>query len=200
LDSFAAELDYRLINEFGIRALISDCELRASYVTRNRNVIGPTTIEFFSPIEFKITQIIVGLTTTIIATQPAGFLVPRTRLLRGTADEADQNGRIERTENAITHRTAGRINSLLEPFERALLEKRAPPFASEITFSVQGASLVQADSASQLAHSGSSDCIWPTATVYQWDEESRVYREEHRHEQGDSPFVCFIEFGTPWGN
>lgn len=194
-ERFRSDLNYRLINEYGVRALIVECKLKMAHATRRSSLIGPTPLEFETPVMYKFTQITAAGSTSFIG--PLG-VVPRTRFLRGTADASDRDDDITRTPTSISHRTAGRISPLLEPFERALLEKRAPPFASELTFSVQGTALVQSDWVSQVVHSGSPNCTWPTATVYRWDDESGKYVRDHRHVQEQSPYVCFIDFGTQW--
>jgi hypothetical protein len=188
--------DYRLVNEFGVTAWIKDGAMERSITDPVVHKIGPTPLRILGDAAIRVTlrgPLGVPLLVVLVPI-PVGLEAPLLPL--NAADPDDANGLIAESNAAISHRTAGRIGPILEPYERALLPLRAPPFASEITFTVAGESLAMADSVSQTSHPDT--CIWPSATVYRYDFRRNVYQRTHTHRQGASPFACFISHGTPW--
>jgi hypothetical protein len=115
-----------------------------------------------------------------------------------TADVGDNNGQVtggQTGDTSISHRAAGRIGKALEAYEHALIPKRAAPFASTVTASVN-----QAGNGLDVIGDGSQNATlrWPTADTYTWNNANSRYERVATQTQAQNPFDWINQFGSPW--
>jgi hypothetical protein len=189
--------DWRLINEFVICPEVAAGQFSADVpIYRKKSLIGPTPLTNLASVTFKVR---IGGTVFTVTLEPNALSL---KLSLNTADAADENDKLvggKAGDTSFMHRTAGRIGPSLEPYERALIPKRAPPFFCEITF------VVNPDDSIRMENKPSWDpdepCIWPSAYVYQLNRANQNYQLQNPGgiwHQGETPFVCFVGHGTDW--
>lgn len=191
VDDLISSGEWRLINRFGMCAHINENGVIDGFVLDNiAHLIGPTPFRNLNPITFTINN----------GTGPFTFLPESLNIMMpwNTADPEDHNGQTSIHPDGAFHRTAGRIGEMLEPYEQALIPKRAAPFFSLLVIAVQGNNLVT------LGMGGENENIrWPTARIYEWKEKQDdpgvfIYVQIEEQKQASTPFDWIDQFGSPW--
>ena len=186
--------DFRLWNDYGARAAI-DASLQFAEPTEvifEHQNVGPTAITVSGTITLQIDG--GGQQPPPIVIQAFTFHCDL------NTEEPGQHGLQTggaAGDTSVKKRAAGRIGPLLEPFEQALIPKRAAPFTSEVTISTAaGGKLVPTGEGSQIG----TPIVWPTFHVYEFNPDvNRFERDDNQSTaQAPHPFDWIDQFGTPW--
>jgi hypothetical protein len=193
LQTIISGKQWRLLNEFVICPDVQGGVYEKNvHIIRKNSLIGPTPFINYSLVYVSVSIPFIGVRSIPI---PPGTL--SALYDHNIADPADENDKLTgggAGDTFFTHRTAGRVGPGLEPYERAFLPLRAPPFSSEITFTVlPDDSIVMSDKPGW-----DLSCIFPTTYVYALNTLTNTYDLSVTRPQGASPFVCFDSHGTPW--
>ena len=185
---FGSGGEWRLINGLSVCASISNGTFETTPQGNKINNIGPTKYRI-SHVEFTVNSgAINGAINNSVFT-----------LWVNTADPADGNDQMLWGATIVLHRTAGRIGPPLEPYERALIPKRAGPFFSGLGIGINGDTLDMFGEGSQ-----NSQLRWPTARIYKWvqvpgsNPPAFHYTQIDEQLQAANPFEWINQFGTPW--
>ncbi|MFO0829176.1 MAG: hypothetical protein U0572_13635 [Phycisphaerales bacterium] len=195
IDQFIEDGDWRLINELHCRSEVSEQSAFAAAVEllASRHLIGPTPLQFLGPDPITTTFTVSGV--------PITFQLTLGKIVIGgnIADPADNNGLIvggQIGEAVISQRTAGRIGPALEPAEKALIPKRAAPFASRLTFTAASPTV---EFTAQFDGSQIDETIrWPRADGYRWNSELNAFQLQLELLPIATPFAWIEQFGSPW--
>ncbi len=186
------QTDYRMFNEFMIKAVVDGDKFATMKKLRQRQDVGRTVITFASPITMRV---LVGgsLGELTVPAATVNYVMSLSQFFPN--DAGANNGAVIGGVNNqdIRHYNAAHAGPLLASVEEIMVKGPRPDFYSSLNFECSNDTIAHHY---DLCHNKSSKnggtCTWPTFDIYRWDQNTKRYQWSTIEPQADAPFPCFL--------